>query len=46
LQKGLASELSIDGIGRESGFASRSNFYSAFKAETGFTPNEFLNNQV
>lgn len=43
LQKGLASELSIDGIGRESGFASRSNFYSAFKAETGVTPNEFLN---
>ncbi len=45
LQKGASSELSIDGIGRESGFASRSNFYSAFKAETGLTPNEYLGKQ-
>jgi AraC-like DNA-binding protein len=45
LQKGASTELSIDGIGRESGFASRSNFYSAFKAETGLTPNEFLGKQ-
>lgn len=42
LQNGKANELSIDGIGKESGFASRSNFYSAFKTETGLTPNEFL----
>lgn len=42
LAKGSAADLSIDGIGKESGFASRSNFYSTFKAETGLTPNEFL----
>jgi AraC-like DNA-binding protein len=46
LTKGASTELSIDGIGRESGFASRSNFYSAFKEVTGLTPNEFLNTQA
>lgn len=36
------SRFTIDSIGLESGFASRSNFYSAFKEVTGLTPTEFL----
>lgn len=45
LLSGMANELSIEGIAQEAGFASRSNFYSAFKAEMGITPNEFLTKQ-
>ncbi|MFM6975467.1 MAG: helix-turn-helix domain-containing protein [Sphingobacteriaceae bacterium] len=42
LENGSAGELSIEGIGKMSGFASRSSFYDAFKSETGLTPTEFL----
>lgn len=42
LTNGASSELSIEGISKEAGFASPSNFYAAFKSETGLTPSEFL----
>ena len=35
LHSGTANTLSIDGIGAQSGFSSRSGFYATFKAETG-----------
>lgn len=44
LQSGASVEMTIDGIGQSSGFSSRSNFYNAFKTETGYTPKEFLDN--
>ena len=42
LKQGSADTLSIDGIGYQSGFPSRSSFFATFKAETGMTPNQFL----
>jgi AraC-like DNA-binding protein len=42
LDSGQADELSMDGIGKKSGFSTRSNFYNAFKSETGMTPSEYL----
>jgi len=42
LDSGQAEELSMDGIGKKSGFSTRSNFYNAFKTETGMTPSEYL----
>ena len=42
LDAGQADELSMDGIGKKSGFSTRSNFYNAFKTETGMTPSEYL----
>jgi AraC-like DNA-binding protein len=44
LKGGSADSLSIDGIGSQSGFPSRSSFYATFKAETGMTPSQFLEN--
>lgn len=35
-------QYSIDGIGKECGFASKSSFYNSFKDVTGQTPLEFL----
>lgn len=43
LQKGKHFDFTINGIGQSSGFSTRSNFYNAFKIETGLTPTEFLN---
>lgn len=45
LDKGLTETLSIDGIGEKAGFVTRSNFYSSFKAVTGLTPSEYLENK-
>lgn len=45
LDKGLTETLSIDGIGVKAGFTTRSNFYSSFKAVTGVTPSEYLENK-
>ena len=42
LKNGDADKLTMDGIGLNSGFASRSSFYSIFKAETGYTPVEYV----
>ena len=42
LNSGQADELSMDGIGKKSGFSTRSNFYNAFKTETGLTPSEYV----
>jgi AraC-like DNA-binding protein len=37
-----AKELTMEGIGRESGFASKSNFFAVFKEFTGNTPLQFI----
>ncbi|MHA8050260.1 helix-turn-helix domain-containing protein [Aquirufa sp. ROCK-SH2] len=42
LSEGAADKLTMDGIGLNAGFASRSSFYAIFKAETGYTPVEFV----
>jgi AraC-like DNA-binding protein len=42
LNSGQSDELSMDGIGKKSGFSTRSNFYNAFKTETGLTPSEYV----
>lgn len=42
LKKGLTGTITIDAIGVDSGFKSRSTYYEAFKAETGMTPSQYL----
>jgi len=44
LKNSTYSNLSIEGIGQEVGFHSKSTFYRAFKKETGVTPKEFVSN--
>ena len=44
LQNGMTKNNTIDAIGTISGFKSRSTFYEAFKAETGMTPSQYLEN--
>lgn len=42
LENGSKENYTIDGIAQTSGFKTRSNFYYAFKAETGVTPTEYI----
>ncbi len=42
LSEGQHTVYTIENIAKISGFANRSSFYNAFKAETGMTPSEFL----
>ena len=44
LKDGHNSSITIDGIGIQSGFKTRSYYYEVFKKETGFTPSEYLEN--
>ncbi len=41
IQNDRKNKLSIEGIGQESGFKSRSALYAAFKNKLGFSPGEF-----
>ncbi len=42
LKYGNNSSITIDGIGIQSGFQTRSYYYKIFKKETGYTPSEYL----
>ena len=42
LKEGLTETITIDAIGINAGFKSRSTYYEAFKAETGMTPLQYL----
>lgn len=44
LESGTNSIVTIEAIGKQSGFKTRSNFYSAFKKEIGITPSEYVQN--
>lgn len=46
LKQNELSTLSIEGIAQNSGFATRSSFYSAFKKMTGKTPTEYLHSNA
>ncbi len=36
-------EMTLEGLGREAGFSSKSTFFAAFKKETSISPGEYLN---
>jgi len=43
IKKGLAAELTLEAIGKQSGFSNRNTFLSAFKKTEGISPSEFAN---
>jgi len=43
IKKGLAAELTLEAIGKQSGFSNRNTFLSAFKKTEGISPREFAN---
>lgn len=47
LQEGAADQYSMEGIGKMSGFTSKSHFFTSFKEHTGLTPQQYIvsNNQ-
>lgn len=42
LMQRAGNQLTLEAIGRESGFGNRNSFTNAFKKYTGYTPSEFL----
>lgn len=46
LQQGKADELTLEAIGEQSGFSSRSSFFNAFKKATGKAPGSFLTSGI
>ena len=42
LKAGKNEEFTIEGIAQQAGFSTRSNFYNAFKNETGYTPTDYI----
>ncbi|WP_025666241.1 helix-turn-helix domain-containing protein [Aquimarina megaterium] len=45
LRSDIANSLSVEGIGNEVGFQSKSTFYDAFRKYTGTTPSRFKNDE-
>jgi AraC-like DNA-binding protein len=43
LEQGATDQYSIEGIGKMSGFASKSSFFTYFKEFTGLTPQQYVN---
>ena len=43
LQCDISSKISMEGIGKNAGFASASNYFLIFKKITGVTPNQWMN---